>query len=146
MSWKICFAMALAMAIGQAEDAPAKKKTAAKPATSTAGLKLPAGATEVEPGTYTYTDAQGKKWIYRKTPFGLARAEDKPAPADAKPAPPLGDGVTATEDGDSVHFERSSPFGVYRWQKKKSDMTDDERAAFERSQTKTATVEKAKQE
>ena len=30
-----------------------------------------------------YTDAQGKKWIYRKTPFGVSRMEDKP---DTRPA------------------------------------------------------------
>jgi hypothetical protein len=144
MNWRICFVMVLAMAAGQAEDnQAAKKKSAAKPASSTAELKLPAGATMVEPGTYTYTDAQGKKWIYRKTPFGLSRAEDKPAPADAVPAPPPGAGMTATEDGDSVRFERPSPFGVYKWQKKKSDLTDDERAAWEHSQNKTAQSEKA---
>jgi hypothetical protein len=154
MNWKICLVMVLAAAAGRAENEPAKKqsgdepakKTAAKPAPPTAELKLPGGATMVEPGTYTYTDAHGKKWIYRKTPFGLSRAEDKPAPADAVPAPPPGAGVTATEDGDSVRFERPSPFGVYKWQKKKSDLTDDERAAWEHSQTKTASSEKAKQE
>jgi hypothetical protein len=149
MNWKIGFVIVLAIAIGRAEDAPpttTTKKSAAKPASPTAELKLPAGATMVEPGTYTYTDAKGKKWIYRKTPFGLSRAEDKPAPADAAPAPPLGAGMTATEDGDSVRFERPSPFGVYRWQKKKSDLTDDERAAWERSQPKTESSEKAKQE
>jgi hypothetical protein len=146
MNWKICFVMVLAIAIGQAEDTPAKKKTAAKPASPTAELKLPAGAAMVEPGTYTYTDAKGKKWIYRKTPFGLARFEDKPAAADAVPAPPPGAGITAAEEGDTVRFERPGPFGVYRWQKKKSDLDDDERAAWERSQPKTDSSEKAKQE
>jgi hypothetical protein len=146
MNWKICFVMVLAIAIGQAEEAPVQKKTAPKPASPTAELKLPAGATMVEPGTYTFTDTKGKKWIYRKTPFGLSRAEDKPTPADAAPAPPPGAGMTATEDGDTVRFERPGPFGVYRWQKKKSELDDDERAALEHSQPKSASTEKAKQE
>jgi hypothetical protein len=145
MNWKICFVVVVAIAIGQAEDAPAEKKTAAKPASPTAELKIPAGATMVDPNTYNYTDAKGKKWIYRKTPFGVARLEDKPAPADAV-STPRGAGITATLDGDNVRFERPGPFGIYRWQKKKSDLDDDERAALERAQPKTATAEKAKQE
>jgi hypothetical protein len=146
VNWKICFVMVLAIAIGQAEDQPAKKKKSApKPAAATAELKLPAGATLVEPGTYTYTDSQGKKWIYRKTPFGLAKTEDKPAPA-AESAPATDSNYTAVEDGDSIRFERPGPFGVYKWQKKKSDLTEDEKAAWERSQKKSASIEKAKQE
>jgi hypothetical protein len=99
----------------------------------------------VEPGTYTFTDAQGKKWIYRKTPFGLARLEDKPA--DTKAAAPAGGLVTtATEDGDIVRFERPGPFGMYRWQKKKTELDDDERAALNRSRDKSAGAAKEKQE
>lgn len=146
MHWKICFVMVLAIAIGRAEDRPEKKKTAAKVAAPAAELKLPAGATMVEPGTYTYTDAQGKNWIYRKTPFGLSKAEDKPAPAPDATTAAADAGYTATEDGDSVRFERPSPFGVYKWKKKKTDLTSDEKAAWERSQAKAAPAEKAKQE
>jgi hypothetical protein len=133
--------------IGVAEDQPAaapQKKAAAKSAKPAPPLKLPAGAVEVEPYTYTYTDPKGVKWIYRKTPFGLARFEDKPAASTDAPAPPLGAGMTATDNGDSVRFERPGPFGVYRWEKKKDDLTGDERAAWQRSQTKSS--EKAKQE
>ena len=49
--------------------------------------------------------------------------------------------ITATEDGDTIRFERAGPFGVYKWQKKKSELADDERAAWERSR-----VAKARQE
>src|SRR5215470_16679683 len=42
---------------------------------------IPKGAVETEPGTFRYTDTDGKKWIYRKTPFGVARLEDKPEEA-----------------------------------------------------------------
>jgi hypothetical protein len=58
------------------------KPAAQKPATPAAkaapkAVEIPAGAVETDPGTFTYTDPQGKKWIYRKTPFGVVRMEDK---------------------------------------------------------------------
>jgi len=143
MKLKICFAVALAAGMARAEDRPAKKADPKKKSTPPAELTLPAGATMVEPGTYTFTDAQGKKWIYRKTPFGLARMEDKPVEVSSAPS---GDGITAKEDGDTVRFERPGPFGTYRWQKKKSELADDEKAAWERSKDKDAAAAKAKQE
>jgi hypothetical protein len=135
--------MFLTAFIALAEDQPAPKKDRAKknPAPP-AELTLPAGAKQVDLGTYTFTDAQGKKWIYRKTPFGLARIEDKPVEVSAAPA---GDGITAKEDGDTIRFERPGPFGTYRWQKKKSELADDEKAAWERSKDKDAAA-KVKQE
>lgn len=146
MKWKIGMVAILAIGIGLAEDQPAKKKKSVpKPAAAAAELKLPAGATMTEPGTYTYTDPQGKKWIYRKTPFGLSKAEDKPAPA-AETNAAAEAAYTATEDGDGVRFERPGPFGVYKWRKKKSDLTDDEKAAWERSQGKSPSAAKTAQE
>jgi hypothetical protein len=145
MKLKICFAIALAVGMARAEDGPAKKPDPKKKSTPPAELTLPAGATMVEPGTYTFTDAQGKKWIYRKTPFGLARLEDKPADTTAA-APAAGLVTTATEDGDIVRFERPGPFGMYRWQKKKTELDDDERAALGRSRDKSAGAAKGKQE
>ena len=146
MKLKICFARALAIGISQAEDGQAQKKAdQKKKSVPPAELTLPAGATMVEPGTYTFTDAQGKKWIYRKTPFGLARLEDKPADTTAA-APSASLVTTATEDGDTVRFERPGPFGMYRWQKKKTELDADERAALERSRDKTSATAKAKQE
>jgi hypothetical protein len=92
-------------------------------------LAVPHGAVEFAPGTFHYTDAQGKKWIYRQTPFGVARLEDAP---DRKPVP-AGDlypGAKATADGDTIHFERPGPFGVYRWEKNKSELDEMERAVW----------------
>ena len=124
---------ALSLAIVCAEGGqPPKKAAAKKSAAPPAAVTVPAGATMTEPGTWTYTDAKGKKWIYRQTPFGIAKAEDKPAETPATAVIP----ITATEDGDKVRFERPGPFGVYRWEKKKSELTDDERAAWQRSKTK----------
>ena len=147
MKLRICFAMFLTAFIALAEDQPAPKKERAKknPAPP-AELTLPAGAKQVEIGTYTFTDAQGKKWIYRKTPFGLARIEDKPVEASATPVAAPGGGIVAKEDGDTIRFERPGPFGTYRWQKKKSELADDEKAAWERSKDKDAAAVKAKQE
>jgi hypothetical protein len=138
--------MVLSVFIALAEDQAAPKKESAKknPAPP-AELTLPAGAKQVEFGTYTFTDAQGKKWIYRKTPFGLARYEDKPVEVSA-PASSSGDRIVAKEDGDTIRFERPGPFGTYRWQKKKSELADDEKAAWERSKDKDAAAVKAKQE
>jgi hypothetical protein len=144
MKLRICFAMLLSVLIAWAEDQPAPKKERAKKTPAPpAELTLPAGAKQVDVATYTFTDAQGKKWIYRKTPFGLARLEDKPADVSVSPS---SDNITATEDGDTIRFERPGPFGTYRWQKKKSELADDEKAAWERSKAKDTAAAKAKQE
>lgn len=147
MRLTICFAMFLTAFIALAEDQPAPKKERVKKTPAPpAELTLPAGAKQVALGTYTFTDPQGKKWIYRKTPFGLARIEDKPVEASTAPASASGDAITAKEDGDTIRFERQGPFGTYRWQKKKSELADDEKAAWERSKDKDAAATKAKQE
>src|SRR5205809_1968990 len=146
MKLKICFLAVLAIGLAQAENRQAPKKVSAKkkPASApVAEIVIPAGATLVEPGTYSFTDAQGKKWIYRQTPFGIVRLEDKPAEPAAAPA--AGPPITATEDGDIVRFERPGPFGPFRWQKKKSEMDKDERSAWERSLGKPPAAAKAKE-
>jgi hypothetical protein len=119
-----------------------KKTTAPPPAKQIKPLEIPKGAVETEPGTFRYTDSDGKKWIYRKTPWGVARLEDKPADAAAQPAPDPSAAIKVTEEGDTIHFERPGPFGVYKWQKKISDLDEIERVALERSRTNA----KAKQD
>ncbi len=42
---------------------------AAGPAGGTGPLAIPAGAVAIESNLYRHTDAQGKTWIYRRTPF-----------------------------------------------------------------------------
>ncbi|HLJ47768.1 MAG TPA: hypothetical protein VKU01_17250 [Bryobacteraceae bacterium] len=91
-----------------------------------AGDALPEGAKLTAPHTYSYTDAQGKKWIYRQTPFGLSKysADDvQPAAETTDKNPPV-----ATDLGDSVRFERKTPFGSNVWTKKKTELTPDEKA------------------
>ena len=86
---------------------------------------IPAGAREVEPYTYTYTDAQGTQWMYRQTPFGVTKWQksDVPPPSMAQQPNP----VTTRDLGDEIRFERTTPFGHYVWTKKKSELTRDEK-------------------
>ena|SRR5690349_25001504 len=96
-------------------------------------IEIPKGAVESEPGSYRFTDAQGHKWIYRKTPFGVARMADQPVKANPVPSQSSFPGVKAVDAGDSVRFERPGPFGVYRWETRKSELSDMERAAWDRA-------------
>ena len=117
---------------------------------------VPKEATEVKPGVYRYVDKEMKVWLYTKSPFGYMRsAEDsskqKPEAA-AKTNPektPFGESKAATNApvtkvvdlGDSVRFERPSPFGVYRWTRKKTELNDDETKLWEASRPAPAKAE-----
>src|SRR5215470_7531709 len=82
-----------------------KKTTAPAPAKQIKPLEIPKGAVETEPGTFRYTDSDGKKWIYRKTPFGVARLEDKPEEAVAAKQEATADasaGIKVIEESDIV--------------------------------------------
>lgn len=117
---------------------------------------VPKEAVEVKPGLYRYVDADKKAWLYSKSPFGYMRSsEDAPkAKADVPETPvrtnpektPFGESratanapaTKVTEQGDSLRFERPSPFGVYRWTRKKADLTDDEKKLWDASRTAPA--------
>ena len=60
--------------------------------------------------------------------------EDTPERAAAKAAAVSGAGIKATEDGDTVRFERLGPFGVWKWEKKKSELDETEKAALRNAQ------------
>jgi len=123
---------ALAAPAATKETKTTKKKAAPAPQVVT----IPKDAVPNADGnTYTYTDKQGKKWIYAKTPFGIM----KNAASDAGSAAPTSsvDSLTkAIDKGDSVRFERPGPFGTIGWEKKKTDLTDDERRTFEAQNVK----------
>ena len=127
-------ATGMCLAAVKAKDA-AKKHDAGKPAKSQA-LTLPKEAVRVEQFAYRYKDPEGKVWIYRETPFGLVRLEEKEeAPADAKAAKPMETEVEAVADGDQIRFERPGPFGKWKWTRKKTDtLSVEERDAWERAQ------------
>lgn len=135
-------------AAGQAAQRPAGQTAAKAPAPAppakTEPLKpaqIPAGAVETEPGFFRYIDSAGKKWVYRRTPFGVARWEDKPD--DTPKLTPFEDNTKAFAEGDGVRFERTTPFGVSKWVKKKSELDDQERFIWERDK---AQAEKSKQD
>ena len=120
-----------AAAVAGAQEGPSKEPSAKTAANSgAASLSVPAGAVEIEPNFWRYTDAQGKTWMYRRTPFGLSKWEDQPAarPAVADPNP-----VVATDLGDRVRFESKTPFGTARWIKKKTELNSDEKALLARA-------------
>lgn len=125
-----------------AQTAPVKKSPAKAVAPAKAdGPGLPTGAVADGPYTWKYTDAKGGKWIYRQTPFGLVKMEDKPAPVvvDAE----VGRGIKVDDLGDRVHFERATPFGQQSWTKKKTELTDEEKAFMAaKSIAPVATAEK----
>lgn len=125
------FCLALPVMLSAADD----RRTTAKPAAAqqAKGLTLPEGAKEVEPNTYRYADPQGKTWIYRRTPFGLVRYEDRPAAEVPVKVPET---MTAIDEGDSIRFETSTPFGKRSWTEKKSELSDAEQAAWDQAHKK----------
>ena len=115
----------------------AEKKTAKqKVPTPNTKIELPAGATRIDDNTYSHTDAKGTKWIYRQSPFGWARRDAEADRAAHESATKVETKVI--DDGDSLRFERPGPFGLYKWTKKKSELTRDEQALWKQSSDKTA--------
>ncbi len=131
------FAMAASLGAAQDQKARPEPKRQAAPAQKKAPpsslFAVPSDAEEIAPGTWKH-QADGKTWIYRQTPFGMARFEDKasvkPEPANVKPEP-----VRAFDDGEYVRFERNGPFGVYKWRSRKSELSDAERRAWDESKS-----------
>jgi hypothetical protein len=112
---------------GLAADRKADQATAGGPPNG-----VPAAAVRVDATTWRYTDPKGKAWIYRRTPFGMMKIEENQAtPTKSAPRP-----ITkVVEDGDQLHFERVTPFGMQRWTRKKSDLTAEERQIWEEAST-----------
>jgi len=104
---------------------------AAKPAQK---LAVPPGAVATAPSTWRFTDAQGNKWIYHTSPFGITRERE----GAARPVTPEFDNVKAVEDGDVIRFERPTPFGPLRWQTKKPELNEMERSVWNREQARRA--------
>ncbi|MCU1259269.1 MAG: hypothetical protein JWO80_2154 [Bryobacterales bacterium] len=115
--------------LGAADKKETKKPVNQQPPEVT----IPAGAQETEDGSFRYTDAKGKKWIYRKTPFGIAKSEEKPPAAQPEQEDTL---TKATVKGDSVHFERPTPFGVTKWDKKMTELDANEQRILDRQKNK----------
>ena len=114
------------------EQKAAQQKPPHKAAVNKPETEVPAGAKQIGQNRYRYT-ANGKNWIYVRTPFGLSKheetAEDKAEPAADAADPQL----TIEEDGDVLHFRRKNLFGESRWTRRKSELTEEEKAAWEQS-------------
>jgi hypothetical protein len=76
----------------------------------------------------------------------VSRGEDTGERETAKATATSGAGIKATEDGDKVRFERQGPFGVWKWEKKKSELNESEKAALQNSQANTNTKTTAQQD
>ncbi len=111
---------------------------------------IPAGATQVEPNLYRYTDSDGKTWNYRQTPFGISRWEETPAsgeaaaPANSHVAPQgsavKSEPVAVTDQGNSYRFEKKTPFGTSTWVRKKTELNAEEKALVAASNSDASQV------
>src|SRR5262249_47167122 len=131
---KLLIVFSLCVWMMAAAEAPSKKVSSAR---TVASLQIPGGAVKSEDGSYRFTDSRGKKWIYCRPPSGITRLEDKPADAAARAAEDAKRyaNVRAFAEGDTIHFERPGPFGIYRWQRKKTELDEMEKSVWERSRT-----------
>lgn len=64
-----------------------------------------------------------------QTPFGPMKVAERSDPRFVQRP----DATVAYEQGDSIRFERPTPFGVVRWIQKKTELNDVEKAAWERA-------------
>ncbi len=140
-----------ALALAQNSTTPTtvsgKRADTALPASSSAGAKppqtpsrakaapprpapsIPAGATEIEPNLFRFTDSSGNTRNYRRTPFGVSKWQEDPSAAASKPVTAQAETtpVVVTDLGDSYRFEKKTPFGGATWTRKKSQLTNEEK-------------------
>lgn len=118
--------MMVACVAGQAPAKSASKQKAAKPAATA----IPAGAVEVEPYLFRHADKDGKVWLYRKTPFGVSKTSEQAQQdmdrAQAQAAANASK-VRVTDNGGTVKFERGTPMGNQSWEKRKDELTPEEK-------------------
>jgi hypothetical protein len=137
--------MASALLVAGEDKAQANKAAASKTAATDRPAGVPADAQEIQLYLYRYTDSHGKKWLYRQTPFGLSKWEDKPVDAAAASARASENSVPVKvlDQGDSYRFEKDTPFGPTHWERRKSELTESEAALVKLDQDRrTKTAEK----
>jgi hypothetical protein len=100
-----------------------------KPAPKATGLRLPAEAVKVGPAAWRYVDKDGKVWLYRGMVTGLVRM---PESASGKNFT----GLKVIDKGDTYRFERPAVVGLSVWERKKSELNDDEKAMVEYAKSK----------
>jgi hypothetical protein len=156
--------LAAGLAAQAAETPPKSKPASQAQASPSAGRSdnsdiIPADAKQIDAHTWMAPDKNGKKWFYRQTPFGVVKtdsdpnketdADDRRSPFDGKnPAPRSAaaekslqkPAVKVTDLGDSYSFERRTPFGPSKWTRKKSELTDEEKALVSAPKPQTASA------
>ncbi|MCC6538313.1 MAG: hypothetical protein IT162_12225 [Bryobacterales bacterium] len=134
----VCFA---GLAAAQTAATPAKKAPAKKAAPDTAkqqlapgSVTMPANAVEIEPGLFQARDAKtGKTWHYRRTPFGVSRFE--PQVRKDTTVEEAGLIEITSKEGDTINFERRTPFGKAKWSRKRAELNAAEKMAVARTET-----------
>ena len=128
--------VAIALSASAATDKDTKKQDA-KPAANNQ-VTIPKDAISNGHGGYIWTDKEGRKWLFVNTPFGVSKtAYNESAELASPPQPAKPDPTKVIDHGDTVRFERPTPFGTKVWEKKKSELTDDERKLYEAQQSKS---------
>jgi hypothetical protein len=150
MTLRVFAVLTILATTAAAADKPVnnKKKAEKSTAVKVQPVTIPSDAVQIDPNTYRYTDPAGKKWMYHRTPFGISRMEDKDVSAeDAKKAQEdvarQIESTKAVEEGDSIQFERASPFGITRWKKSKTELNEMERAVWEHELAKRVAPQSA---
>ena len=121
-------------AAAQSTTTDAKKSDTKKTTKAPDSPVIPANATALPDGSFRYVDKDGKKWIYRNTPFGVSKSEERPAPVAVTPAE---DPAKSEDLGDSVRFTRPTPFGPKVWTRKKSELDSYEKNIWDRDRQKS---------
>jgi hypothetical protein len=112
--------------LGQSSSKSAEKPV---PARKAARLTVPLEAVNIGPGEWRYVDKDGKAWIYRATPITIVRMPESDFNA-------MYPGVKVTERGDTVRFERPTPMGSVTWERKRSELREEEKAMLEYARSK----------
>ena len=99
------------------------------PPRKAAGLTVPPEAVNIGPGAWRYVDKDGKAWIYRVTPVATVRMPESEYDSNYP-------GVKVTERGDTVRFERPTPMGIVTWERKRSELREEEKAMLEYARSK----------
>lgn len=120
-------------------------QTSSQPASQSGSITIPPDAVQLSPQVYRYKDADGKVWIYRRTPFGISKMEDRSGDQAASAVPAKSKiKVQAFDKGDTVRFEQQTPMGPRVWERKKSELSAEEKAWLD--ETKAGNTESAKPE
>jgi hypothetical protein len=135
----ICFITIFAASMAAQNSSEPNRGGTNKRVLSSKGSKIPkepntppASAERIGEDTYRWVAPDGKKWIYKKTPFGWSKQDESQMPPPPKPEEDHTRVVGV--DGDTIKFERPGPFGNFKWEKNKSELNGQEKAAYAKFQ------------